>query len=66
MKPLSPTQDKVLQHLASKSPAWVIRAGRITTLNALAIIGLIEMRLGSYGWEARITEKGLGVIGTKP
>jgi len=62
VKPLSKAQSKALEQIAHRAPAWFIRAGRITTLEALERIGLIELRLGYLGWEARITEKGLDVI----
>jgi len=60
---LSPTQERVLAQLADKRPAWVIRVGRITTLEALEKVGVIEIRLGHYGWEARLTQKGVDYLG---
>lgn len=63
-RPLTDTQERVLIHLADRGPAWVIRAGRITTLQVLEKLGLAQVTLGSYGWEARITQKGLDLIGT--
>ena len=64
MKEISPVQKKVLAAIDHKAPAWVIRAGRITTLEVLEKLGLIELRLGHYGWEARVTEKGQELIRT--
>lgn len=63
MKDLSPTQQRLIEHLASSAPAWVIRAGRVTSLEVLERNGLLDLRLGRYGWEARITQKGLDVVG---
>ncbi len=63
-RPLTDTQERVLIHLCEKSPAWLIRSGRITTLEVLEKQGLAEVRLGHYGWEARITEAGLALLNT--
>ncbi len=63
-RPLTDAQERVLVRLADRSPAWCIRAGRITTLQVLERKGLAEVLLSYYGWEARITQAGLELLGT--
>jgi hypothetical protein len=63
-RPLTDVQERALIQMESKRPAWVIRVGRVTTLEALERQGFAEVRLGHYGWEGRITDAGIALLNT--